>query len=306
LDQAEKLDMKALFAGTPEYPKLLSQLPDRPPVIYAIGNLETLNKKTIAIVGSRHASTNSKTFASNLSRELAIQDYAVVSGMAIGIDTAVHQGTIASGKLACTIAVLGCGADVIYPASNRDLYKVIAQNHLVISEMPPGTKPSISLFPRRNRLISGLSQGVVIAEASIKSGSLITARFALDQNREVFAVPGSPVDPRSGGTNYLIKNGACLIESSTDIITELESQNFRTSKPKKFELNEEAITFEPTDIIDIKDRILSLLGPGETSANVLLRDLSDTPRALVSNALLELELDDKIEYSINGNITAKL
>ena len=170
------------------------------------------------MVGARNASANGRRLAQQIAGDLGAAGFAVVSGMARGIDAAAHQGALDSG----TLAVLAGGVDVVYPEENRGLYGEIAARGLVLSEMPPGTVPQARHFPRRNRLISGLSLGVVVVEATPRSGSLITARLALEQGREVFAVPGSPLDPRSRGCNRLLRQGAGLVESAEDVVEVLE------------------------------------------------------------------------------------
>jgi len=211
------------------YPQNLLNIYDRPPYIYVLGSLNS-DDINIAIVGSRMASTYGKYTTEKISRELALKGITVVSGMARGIDSAAHRGAItAHGR---TVAILGSGLDVIYPPENEKLFADIIQNGAVISEFPPGTPPRSTNFPARNRIISGMSFGVVIVEAGEKSGSLITARLALEQGREVFAVPGSIDSAGSRGTNKLIKQGAKLIENTDDILEEIIPQIERTSALK--------------------------------------------------------------------------
>jgi len=203
------------------YPSKLTNIYDRPPLIYVRGNLNK-DDINIAIVGSRLASTYGKYTTERISRELALKGLTIVSGMARGIDSTAHRGAItAHGR---TIAVLGSGLDVIYPPENKKLFDDIIQNGAVISEFPPGTPPRAANFPTRNRIISGMAYGVVIVEAGEKSGSLITARLALEQGREVFAIPGSIDSAGSRGTNKLIKQGAILIENIDDILEEIMPQ----------------------------------------------------------------------------------
>lgn len=197
------------------YPELLSYLEDAPPVLATCGDISLLQRPMIGIVGARNASTNGRRLAQKLARELGQAGYVIVSGLARGIDTAAHEAALETG----TIAILANGVDVIYPPENQKLYNDIAANGLLISENPMGTEPVAGFFPRRNRIISGLCRGVIIIEAAMKSGSLITARFALDQGREVFAIPGSPLDPRANGPNHLIKTGqAHLVENTEDVL----------------------------------------------------------------------------------------
>jgi len=218
LELAEKYNISLLTMADDNYPKLLLQIPDPPPVLYVYGTLNP-NSHHIAIVGSRNASQYGLKCAYRLSTGLVNQGFVIVSGMARGIDTASHQGAI-EGK-GQTIAVAGCGLGIVYPPENKMLFKQIALNGAVISEFPIQAKPEAYHFPIRNRIISGMSWGTIIVEAGKKSGSLITARLALEQNRQVFAVPGDINSFRSMGTNNLIKQGAKLIETIEDILEDL-------------------------------------------------------------------------------------
>jgi len=201
-----------------EYPKILLEIPDFPPYLYVRGTLRSA-ETCIAIVGSRHASSSGLSITERFARDLALRGITVVSGMARGIDTAAHRGAIKGGGR--TIGVLGSGLDILYPPENRKLFDEIIGQGAIVSEFPLGTAPLAENFPRRNRIISGLSRGVLVVEAVEKSGSLITARYALEQGREVFAVPGNINYPGSRGPNQLIKEGAALAESVEDIITNL-------------------------------------------------------------------------------------
>lgn len=199
----------------PAYPSLLHPLEDAPPVLATKGNLALLARPMIGIVGARNASTNGRRLAQKLAHDLGKAGFVIVSGLARGIDTAAHEAALETG----TIAVLASGVDVVYPPENKKLYDAIAQRGLILSENPMGVDPAAPLFPRRNRIISGLCCGVIVVEAAMKSGSLITAHYALDQGREVFAIPGSPLDPRANGPNHLIKSGqAHLVETAEDVI----------------------------------------------------------------------------------------
>jgi DNA processing protein len=229
LDLLKKYNVNIITYQNELYPQKLLNVYDRPPFIYVMGNLNK-DDINIAIVGSRAASTYGKYTTERISRELALKGITVVSGMARGIDSAAHRGAItAQGR---TIAILGSGLDVIYPPENKKLFNDIIENGAVISEFPLGTPPRSSNFPARNRIISGMSYGVVIVEAGEKSGSLITARLALEQGREVFAVPGSIDSAGSRGTNKLIKQGAKLIENTDDILEEIMPQIEITSALK--------------------------------------------------------------------------
>lgn len=200
------------------YPKPLMEIPDPPPYLYVKGEMKG-SETAVAIVGSRHASQYGLCTATRLAKDLALSGVAVVSGMARGIDTAAHWGAVKAGGR--SIAVLGCGIDVVYPPENEALFREVAQNGALVSEFPLGSEPLAENFPRRNRIISALSRGVVVVEAGERSGSLITARYALEQGREVFAVPGNVTLSGSRGANGLIKEGAKLVERVEDILEEL-------------------------------------------------------------------------------------
>ena len=315
IDSAQHFGCKILFSCDENYPFLLSQISDKPAVLYILGNVDALNEKNIAMVGSRNASINSKIMTESLSHELVDLGYTIVSGMALGIDTHAHIGALASENLKGkkTVAVLAGGLDNIYPSSNTKLYQRIIENGAVISEMPIGTQPQANLFPKRNRIISGLSYGTVVMEASLKSGSLITARFALEQNRDVFAVPNFPRDPRAGGTNMLIKNGATLIENAEDItsvIGNLSRENF-VKNDLLTGICEDRLSYLPQfndeeDVHDLEGKILSLLSSTPISLDCLIRELSEFSQTQILDMLLNLELDDKIITPSVGKIMLKL
>jgi DNA processing protein len=222
LNRMEKYAVSIIGCRDPEYPRKLVAIYDPPPILYVRGTLEAGDDLAVAIVGSRMATRHGKIFSEQLARDLAVRGVTVVSGMARGIDSAAHRGALLGrGR---TIAVLGCGVDVPYPRENRDLMREIVSRGAVISEFPMGTEPLAGNFPRRNRIISGLATGVVVVEATRQSGSLITANFALEQGREVFAVPGSVSLPNSQGTNRLLKQGAKLVERVQDVLEEILPQ----------------------------------------------------------------------------------
>lgn len=215
LDALAVLGAHLVAHGEPGYPRLLGEIHDPPPLLTVRGDLGILHGETVAIVGARNASANGRLLANMLAKDLAGGGLAVISGLARGIDTAAHEGAVSvSGR---TVAVIASGVDIAYPADNADLMEAIAETGIVVSERPLGSAPQARHFPRRNRLISGLSRGVVVVEAAPKSGSLITARMAIEQNRDVMAVPGSPLDPRHRGTNQLLREGATLIETADDV-----------------------------------------------------------------------------------------
>jgi DNA processing protein len=221
--QATEKGITLIPCDDPLYPDLLKHIHDPPVILYVLGIPEVLNCKGIGIVGSRSATQYGKNVAWQMANSLAGHGFTIISGMALGIDTAAHRGGLAAGAGPRTIAVLGCGLDVIYPPSNGKLFKEIAASGAVVSEYPLGTKPENFRFPARNRIISGLSLGVVVVEAANRSGSLITARHALEQGREVFAVPGRIDSDKSAGTHALLQQVAILVHSIHDIVEEFGS-----------------------------------------------------------------------------------
>lgn len=275
----------------PDYPIALAAIPGPPPLITVHGHGHLLGKEAVAMVGARNASANGKRLTAMIAAELGAAGFAVVSGMARGIDAAAHSGALESG----TIAVLAGGIDNVYPAENKPLYDEIIERGLIASEMPLGTRPRASHFPRRNRIISGLARGVIVVEAARRSGSLITVRFALEQGREVFAVPGSPLDPRAAGPNHLIREGALLIENAADVIEHLRQQ-IRTLDQPQPDLFEAGQAPEVDEISLTKGRpaVLELLGPAPVAIDELLRQTRLTPAVLVT-ILLELELAGRLD-----------
>src|SRR5690348_1336856 len=215
-----RLGARLVCWGEPDYPAALANVEDAPPVLTVLGNPALLQAPIVAVVGARNASANGRRIASELSAGLGEAGIVVASGMARGIDAAAHLGALDSGS----VAVVAGGADIVYPEENRGLYDALVERGAVVAELPLGTEPQARHFPRRNRIISGMARGVVVVEAAAKSGSLITARFALEQGREVFAVPGSPLDPRSRGCNDLLRHGATLTESAADVLSQLAPQ----------------------------------------------------------------------------------
>jgi len=272
-----------------EYPEMLRTIPDPPYLIYYRGDLNTLNQFCLAVVGSRRATSYGRTQAFRFGRELAGQGMAVVSGMARGIDTEAHQGALEAGGK--TAAVLGSGIDVIYPRENRQLYGRIAENGIVVSEFAPGTQPEPGNFPARNRTISGLSRGVLVVEAKQRSGALITADFALEQGRDVFAIPGPINSQNSAGTNNLIKQGACLVDSLEDILHEYGMDEAVHPVPEQGVLafpedSDEAAVLEALAHETVHfDRLvqLSRLGAGKLSAALLKLELEGIIRAMPGN-----------------------
>lgn len=268
-----------------DYPLLLKEIYDSPPILYYRGNYSPfIFEKSLAIVGTRYATTYGREIAKNLAEELVKHGITVVSGMAAGIDTAAHKGALnAQGK---TVAVLGCGPDIIYPALNRELYDQLIKNGVVISEYPQGTMPEAGRFPARNRIISGLSKGVIIVEAPEKSGALITADFAIEQGREVFVVPGNINNPKNKGCHNLIRQGAILITDIKNILDELgwvENIN-QTAKINKMPLN----------LTEKEQKMYSFLTFEPLHIDVILQK-SDINSAEIMQILLMLELKGIIQ-----------
>ncbi|HEY5300867.1 MAG TPA: DNA-processing protein DprA, partial [Acetobacteraceae bacterium] len=224
IDALERLGGRFLLLGQPGYPPLLALLEDAPPVIAALGAIAALSARAVALVGGRNASANGQRMAANLAEELAAAGVVVVSGLARGIDAAAHAGALRAG---CTVAAVAGGLDQPYPPEHADLQRRVAEGGAVLTEAPLGTVPQARHFPRRNRLIAGLSLGVVVIEAAPRSGSLITARLAQEAGRELFAAPGSPLDPRARGSNDLIRQGAHLTETAADVLDNLPDHPLR-------------------------------------------------------------------------------
>ena len=218
LELAGRARAALLFVDSPGYPKLLALLEDAPPVLAVQGRPDVLDRRAVAMVGSRNASANGQRLAESMAEGLAAAGLVVVSGLARGIDAAAHEGALRAGM---TVACVAGGIDMPYPPEHADLQARIARGGAVVAEAPPGTAPQARHFPRRNRIIAGLSLGVVVVEAALRSGSLITVRHAQEAGREVFAVPGSPLDPRCRGANDLLRQGARLVETAADVLEDL-------------------------------------------------------------------------------------
>ncbi len=224
IDGVRAIGGRLLVLGEPGYPSLLALLDDAPPLIAILGDVAALSDRAVALVGGRNASANGQRMAANLAEELAGAGLVIVSGLARGIDAAAHAGALRTGR---TVAAVAGGLDQPYPAEHADLQRRVAEGGAVLTEAPLGTVPQARHFPRRNRLIAGLSLGVVVIEAAPRSGSLITARLAQEAGRELFAVPGSPLDPRARGSNDLIRQGAHLTESASDVLDNLPDHPLR-------------------------------------------------------------------------------
>ena len=298
---AEKLGVALVALGEPGYPPRLQMIDDAPPLVAIRGQAAAFALPMVAVVGSRNASGAGMKFTQRIARELGEAGFAVVSGLARGIDAAAHRASLATG----TIAVLAGGHDRVYPAEHVELLDDILSAGAALSEMPLGWEPRGRDFPRRNRLISGLSLGVVIVEAAKRSGSLITARFALEQGREVFAVPGSPLDPRAEGTNGLIKQGATPVTETSDIVTVLQPIMEQRNVPRQEAEPQpaEGGFFEGTDPApDERTRILALLGPTAVLIDDLVR-LSKSSPSVVRMVLLELEIAGRLERHGGGLVS---
>jgi DNA processing protein len=292
-----KMGVALLAPGEYGYPSRLALIDDAPPLLGVRGTFEVRMRPMIGIVGSRNASGAGLKFAQNLARGLGESSFVIVSGLARGIDQAAHRASLASG----TVAVLAGGHDRIYPPEHQDLLlAIIEHGGGAISEMPMGHAPRARDFPRRNRLISGVAFGVIIVEAAYRSGSLITARFANEQGREVFAVPGSPLDPRSAGTNDLIKQGATLVTEAADVVTALQPIMGRPIELPISECDDEPIEDEPQ--ADERARIVSLLGPSPLGLDDLVR-MAVTSPAVVRTVLLELELAGRLQRHGGGMVS---
>jgi DNA processing protein len=214
--------------GEPLYPSGLAAIEDAPPILSVLGRVELLDQPMVAVVGARNASANGRRFSRDLAASLGQREIVVVSGLARGIDAAAHLGALETGS----IAVVAGGVDVVYPQENCGLHDALARDGAIVAELPLGTEPQARHFPRRNRIISGMALGVVVVEAAARSGSLITARYALEQGRDVFAVPGSPLDPRCRGSNDLLRHGATLTETAEDVLLQIGPQLARGAPPR--------------------------------------------------------------------------
>jgi len=297
LAASEKLGVRLLAPEEAGYPPRLATLDDAPPLLGVRGALEALMRPMIAIVGSRNASAAGLKFAGQLAHELGDAGFIIISGLARGIDQSAHRASVASG----TVAVLAGGHDRIYPSEHEDLLaQILDSKGAAISEMPLGHEPRARDFPRRNRLISGASLGVVVVEAAQRSGSLITARMAAEQGREVFAVPGSPLDPRAAGTNDLIKQGATLVTEASDVINAVAPIMERPVMLPLREDDDDALQGDPN--AGDRMQIIGLLGPTPVSIDDLIR-MSGASPTVVRTILLELELAGKLERHGGGLVS---
>lgn len=298
-----KFGAKVVLYGDEAYPRLLQSVADAPPMLSVRGHTHLLKEKNlIGMVGARNASANGCAFARKLAADLGTAKFTVVSGLARGIDTAAHRGALATG----TIAVIGGGIDNVYPPENAALYEEIAATGAIVSELPFGMAPHAKSFPARNRIIAGMSRGVAVVEASLKSGSLITADYANDYGREVFAVPGSPMDPRCTGTNSLLKQGATMLESVRDITSHLgpmgelpmaEAEATSFAEPAAPAISESLLA-------EAREAVLAALSFSPTLLDDILAASGITPHLLMA-VLLELELAGRLERHPGARLSLK-
>ena len=280
-ERLARLGGRFVVWGDTYYPAALAALPDAPPILAAIGETGLLARQTLAIVGARDASLAGRRFAGDLAGALGAAGFAIVSGLARGIDTAAHEAALTTG----TIAVVAGGIDQVYPPQNASLHAAIAAGGLLLAESPLGAPPVARSFPRRNRIVSGLSAGVVVIEAAARSGSLITAQRAAEQGREVFVVPGSPMDPRHAGSNSLIRDGAILVRDANDILSVLglpQSARQVLEKPKE------------KSHVRGAEKVIEALGVTPTAVDELVRRCQ-VSAATVAEVLLALELEGRLE-----------
>lgn len=289
----KKIGGEIITAQDAAYPLALSATDDAPPILSVLGNAALLNKSCVAIVGARNASLNGKKFAAKIAKDLGSKNHVIVSGLARGIDTAAHQGSIESG----TIAVVAGGINVVYPEENQKLYDEIKEKGLIVAESALDAKPFAASFPRRNRIVSGISKGVLVVEATQRSGSLITARMAGEQGRDVYAVPGSPLDPRAAGPNHLIREGATLVRNADDILEIMMDFSGNTlreapTRQQNFTVFDGGQTEETPQ--NLQDIILSHLSFTPIFVDELIRACHVTV-AQAQGVLLELELAGRIK-----------
>ncbi|WP_138919503.1 DNA-processing protein DprA [Oceanicola sp. S124] len=308
LARGRALGAQLLARGEAAYPRALEDLADPPPLLWALGRVELLSTPGVAMVGARTASSLGLRMARSLAVDLGRAGQVVISGLARGIDTAAHEAALDTG----TVAVMAGGVDQIYPPENRALAEDIARTGLRISEQPIGVTPTARHFPLRNRLISGLSRAVIVVEAAAKSGTLITARHALDQGRDVLAVPGHPFDPRASGCNMLLRDGAVLVRGARDVLEALDlpdQAEARTTAPSRPPVPLDAPSPGKVrgrsplrDVARLHQMILDRLGAAPLAEDALIRDIDAAPH-LVSPALTDLELEGRIERQPGGLIS---
>lgn len=294
LKTIESNGCQLLVMGKHPYPDQLAALPDAPPVLTLRGSADLLKGPAVAMVGARNASTIGRKLAAQIAAGLGQDGMIVSSGLARGIDTAAHEGSLTSG----TVAVLAGGINRIYPKENEDLYWRIAEQGSILSEMAWDTQPTAQLFPRRNRIVSGLALAVLVVEAAKRSGSLITARLAGEQGRHVFAIPGNPLDPRAAGGNHLIREGATLVRNAEDILADLQPMIGHVQGPKS-SFTGAAPEVEPDETA--RQAVLNALSTVPVHSDDVLRS-TDLPSAVFAATLVELELAGRIERHAGGRL----
>lgn len=292
LEAYEKIGAHLIARPETIYPELLARIPDAPPLISVMGRLDLLQKPSFAIVGARNASAVGRQIAEMYAESLAASNFVITSGLARGIDTHAHKGALKTST--GTIAVLAGGIDHIYPPENKALYKIISTEGLLLSETPLGVVPQANFFPRRNRLISGLSWGVLVVEAALKSGSLVTAHCAAEQGRDVFAIPGNPMDPRSRGTNELIRQGAVLAQSVDDITNEYQQkhryqQMLGAEEEDDYTFSSPEQLLAEEDVSEILQILWNYLSTTPITVDELVR-ICKVSLAAVRAALVEMEI----------------
>jgi DNA processing protein len=296
MEAVAKLGARYLFLGQGLYPPLLAEIETAPPALIVKGHLTLLDKTAVAVVGARNASAAACRFARLLATGLGEAGASVVSGLARGIDSAAHDGSLENG----TIGVVAGGIDVVYPPENEGRQRAVAERGLLVAEQPPGTEPRARHFPSRNRIIAGLAHGTVVVEAAPRSGSLITARFAAEFGREVLAVPGSPLDPRAQGCNQLIREGATLIQNADDVMEAINP--FRIRPFRQPERGYAA----PANAVDADEgargTVTSLLNGTPVPVDEIIRQ-AELPPAIVQTVLLELELAGRLERHAGGRVS---
>lgn len=298
MERVHKLGGRMLVLGGPDYPPLLALLGMAPPVLTVLGDVSALSVRAVALVGARNASAPGQRMAEALAAELATAGLIVISGLARGIDAAAHTGAMHTGR---TVAAVAGGIDVVYPPEHATLQRRIAERGAVVAEAPFGTAPQARHFPRRNRVIAGLSLGVIVIEAALRSGSLITAQDAHDMNRMLFAVPGSPLDPRCRGSNDLIRQGATLTESASDVLAHLPEMPGTTD----FGMAEPQATYDIiTDPVQVRQKLLQLIGFSPCPVDDLVRRCQFSAGAIMAG-LSDLEMLDQIE-TLPGNQVCRI
>ncbi len=300
MDAFRRVGARYLFHDQPAYPRLLAELESAPPILTVRGDPTVADKPCVAVVGARNASAAAVKLARDFASALAEAGFVVVSGLARGIDGAAHEGAL-GGSLPATIGVIASGIDVAYPPQHAGLQERIASEGLLIAEQPPGTEPRGSHFPSRNRIIAGLASGTLVVEAAVKSGSLITARLAAEAGREVMAIPGSPLEPRSNGCNHLIREGAVLIQDPADVIELLST--FDGTPRSTFREAAGGFDYAPDDLAEAEPAdIAGLLTTAPVAVDELIRQ-SGAPAAAVQLALLELEIAGTLERHAGGRVS---